>query len=210
MRTNVYIDGFNLYYGALKGGAYRWLDVHALARRFLPKHEINRIRYFTARVGPGEGDARQPLRQQAYLSALETIPCLSIHYGHFLSHPTRMPIHPRPPTGPKTVEVMRTSEKGSDVNLATYLLLDGFRRDYEQALVISNDSDLALPIELARKELGLPVGVLFPCVSQGRPSSKLRSVATFWRRIDAHALKRSQFLNQLSDATGAIVKPAKW
>lgn len=67
VRTNVFVDGFNLCYGALKGSAYRWLDLHALARKFLPKHEINRIRYFTARVASGDGDAQQPLRQQVSL-----------------------------------------------------------------------------------------------------------------------------------------------
>jgi hypothetical protein len=38
-----------------------------------------------------------------------------------------------------------TEEKGTDVNLATYLLVDGYEGDYEQALVMSNDADLALP-----------------------------------------------------------------
>jgi hypothetical protein len=31
-RTNVYIDGFNLFYGALKGSRYKWLDLDVLCR----------------------------------------------------------------------------------------------------------------------------------------------------------------------------------
>ena len=27
MKTTLYIDGFNLYYGVLKGSPYKWLDV---------------------------------------------------------------------------------------------------------------------------------------------------------------------------------------
>ena len=50
--TNVYIGGFNLYYGALKGTPYKWLDLDALCRRLLPKHELGRIRYFTAPSSP--------------------------------------------------------------------------------------------------------------------------------------------------------------
>jgi hypothetical protein len=50
MRTNVYVDGFNLYYGCLKGTPYRWLDLEALCSRLLPTNSIHRIRYFTARV----------------------------------------------------------------------------------------------------------------------------------------------------------------
>ena len=49
-RTNVYIDGFNLFYGALKGSEYKWLDLEALCRQLLPKDSIHRIRYFTAKV----------------------------------------------------------------------------------------------------------------------------------------------------------------
>ena len=36
--ANVYVDGFNLYYGALKGSPYKWLDVDALFRTLLPTH----------------------------------------------------------------------------------------------------------------------------------------------------------------------------
>ena len=49
-----------------------------------------------------------------------------------------MPLHPPPPTGPKTVQVMKSEEKGSDVNIATYLLVDAFDDEYEAAVVISN------------------------------------------------------------------------
>src|SRR5205823_1916940 len=98
---------------------------------------------------------------QVYLRALETIPDLSIHYGHYLSHVTRMPLA-QPSRGARTVEVVKTEEKGSDVNLATYLLLDAFKEDCDVAVVISNDSDLKLPIEVAQRELGLSVGVVNP------------------------------------------------
>ena len=32
MRTVVYVDGFNLYYGALKGTSWKWLDLVALSQ----------------------------------------------------------------------------------------------------------------------------------------------------------------------------------
>ena len=38
IRTNVYIDGFNLYYRALRRTPYRWLDVRRLAQLLLPQH----------------------------------------------------------------------------------------------------------------------------------------------------------------------------
>src|SRR5918999_4283879 len=67
MATIVYFDGFNLYYGALKGTAYKWLDLAALWRRLLPNDEVVAIRYFTALVAARPDDPQQPQRQQAYL-----------------------------------------------------------------------------------------------------------------------------------------------
>jgi hypothetical protein len=49
MLTNVYVDGFNLYYGCLKGTPYKWLDLGALCQVLLPPNKIQRIRYFTPR-----------------------------------------------------------------------------------------------------------------------------------------------------------------
>jgi uncharacterized LabA/DUF88 family protein len=160
--TNVYVDGFNLYYGCLKGTPYRWLDLHALCRRLLPRDTIHRIRYFSALVSARSDNPHQNQRQQAYLRALRTIPCLSVHLGNFRTHPVSMLLARPQPGGPTMVEVVKTEEKGSDVNIATHLLLDGCRRDCGTAVVISNDSDLKDPIELAQSELGLRVGVVNP------------------------------------------------
>jgi hypothetical protein len=124
MLTNVSVDAFNLYYGCLKGTPYRWLDLAALCRRLLPNDEINRIRYFTALVSARPDDPQEPQRQLTYLRALRTIPNLSIHPGTTLATQSGCAL---PTLGPATVEVIKTEEKGSDVNLATYLLLDAFQ-----------------------------------------------------------------------------------
>ena len=36
LRTRVYIDGYNLYYGCLKHSTDKWLDVRTLIERNLP------------------------------------------------------------------------------------------------------------------------------------------------------------------------------
>lgn len=207
MRANIYVDGFNLYYGALRGTAYRWLDLTQLGRELLPSHTINRIRYFTARIRPRPDDPQKATRQQTYLRALATLPNLSIHYGHFLDKRVRMPLAQPPIQGPRTAEVLRTDEKGSDVNLATYLLADGFRGDYELAAVISNDSDLTLPIELVRQELHLDVGVFNP---QTITSRALQNAASFYRPVRPNALRASQFPTTLRDQHGLMTKPHGW
>jgi NYN domain len=141
------------------------------------------------------------------LRALRTIPSLSIDLGHYLSHPVRMPLAHPPSRGPQTVEVIKTEEKGSDVNLASYLLLDAFRSDCEAAVVVSNDSDLKAPIELAKAELGLVVGVVNPH-PPARRSRALRP--TFWRQVRERQLQQSQFPSVLTDAKGTFRKPLRW
>lgn len=110
------------------------------------------------------GNTQAPARQAAYLRALRTLPNVTIHLGHFLTSEVSMPLVQAPATGPKTVKVIKTEEKGSDVNLATYLIIDAMRGDCDAAAVVSNDSDLCEPIRIVQQELQRPVGLLNPQV----------------------------------------------
>ena len=144
MKTNVYIDGLNLYYGAIRGTPYKWLDVGKLCSRVLPPYaSLNRIRYFTAVVKSRPDDPHAPVRQATHFRALGTIPNLTIHEGQFRSNERLVRlVHPIEGLGRTTIKralVQKDEEKGSDVNLASWLLIDGFRRDFQSALVISND-----------------------------------------------------------------------
>jgi len=205
--ANVYVDGFNLYYRALRGTPYRWLDIGKLIRLLLPQHNVNRIRYFTAVVANRPDDPTHAQRQQAYLRALQTTPNLTIHYGSFLSKKKWRPLSRPPGFGPRTVEVLDTEEKGSDVNLASYLLLDGLDDEYEMAVVVSNDSDLELPIRMTRTRLGKQVGVFDP---SRRRSFELYEAASWYRPLRQGPLSASLFPETLSDAQGVITKPAGW
>lgn len=207
VKTNVYVDGFNLYYGCVKDTPYKWLNIAELCRLSLPSHfQIHRIRYFTALVKPRPSDPQQHVRQQTFVRALLTLPNLSVHYGEFLQSTVRMHLASPPVSGPTTALVIKTEEKGSDVNLATYLLVDAYERDFEAAVVITDDSDLAEPIEIVRRRLRHHVTVLSP---RGR-SRKLYQVATRFRKIDGAHLAASQFPHTLTDAHGTITKPATW
>lgn len=211
VKTNVYVDGFNLYYGLKRyerqGKHYKWLDLDALCRHELPNDTINRIRYFTALVQPRPGNPQQGARQQTYLRALATIPHLSIDYGIFLTSVIWMARHNPPPGVSPMVQVIKSEEKGSDVNIATRLLGDAYTGDFEMAVVISNDSDLVMPIEVVRRDLKLPVGVLNP---NERFSNALRRAATFYRPISEAGLAASQFPSTLVGARGPITKPLSW
>jgi uncharacterized LabA/DUF88 family protein len=207
-KTCIYIDGFNLYYGAVRGTAFKWLDVAKMCRLLLPSHTITSIRYFTARIKARPHDPDAPTRQQMYLRALQTIPNLSIHFGQFLTHAVWMPDAASSTNPPKMLRVLKTEEKGSDVNLATYLLLDGFQRVYDVAVLVTNDSDLLEPIRAVRAVLGLQAGILCP---NPRASWVLRPpTVNFLKRIRSGVLASSQVPAQLSDSAGTFHKPKTW
>lgn len=211
--TNVYIDGFNLFYGALKGSPHKWLDIEALCKKLLPpeRHQLKRVRYFTARISARKNDPQGPVRQETYLRALAAAqPLVTAHFGLFKTRPTRMPLAKPQPHGPKTVEVLKTEEKGSDVNLATYLLVDAFRNDAECFVVISNDSDLVEPIRIVRHELGKAVGIIHPGDPKHRSRELIDCQPTFFKQIRQGALAASQLPAHLTDAAGTISKPSDW
>lgn len=235
MRTNFYIDGFNLYKGCVEGTAFKWLNLVEFCRRSFPTPDnvLNRVRYFTARVRAWPHDPSQPERQAAYLRALETLPEVSIHYGQFKTsnHWMRLAdlrkgtpavaggvtrsnwetLAGLPAGTPGMAFVERSEEKGSDVNLATHLLMDGFQNDYEAAVVVTNDPDQREPIRLVRQELNKKVVVLFPVRIGRRPSNDLKSVASTTHDLDLALLAACQFPPILTTAKGRqIRKPAAW
>lgn len=179
LRTFAYVDGLNLYYRAVKGTAHKWLDVEALLRSLLrPENDLVRIRYFTADIS-GRRDPSAPLRQQAYLRALGT--------------------------NPVVVSVIKTEEKGSDVNLAAHLLNDAFNDRFDVAVVLSNDTDLVEPLRMVRDEIRKPVGLICP---SPKPAESLRRVASFIRHITSSRLAGAQLPNPIPGTT--IHKPETW
>lgn len=206
-RTNVYIDSWNLYFGCLKGTPYRWINVAELARQSLPPHyQINRIRFFTARIQARPTDPQQAVRQETLFRALQTLPNLTMHYGTFLVSSPRMPLTVPLADGTRFVNVIKTEEKGSDVNLATYLLVDAFDDDFDAAVIVSDDSDLVEPIRIVRQKFKRHVTVLSP---RGK-SRELHKIATRFRQIDPAVLQASQFPLTLVDANRSFTKPSPW
>jgi hypothetical protein len=152
-------------------------------------------------------DPDQPRRQQIYLQALRTIPEVRIHYGKFLVHPVRLPLQTPLPDGTRSAWVMKTEEKGSDVNLASHLVHDAHKGAFEAAAVMSCDTDLVEPLRIVSQELGLPVCLLPP---QIEGSQSLKAVATEVRRIGEARLKQAQFPDVVMSAGGHIRKPGSW
>ena len=204
MIANVYVDGMNLFYGCLKGSNYKWLDLVALSRALLPHDEIKTVRYFTAKVMTNPRHPHRDTRQDQYLRALGTLPEVAIHLGHFRRDRVRMPVANPPPN---TIEVFKTEEKGTDVNLGAHLMRDAYLQQCEKQLVITNDSDLEEPIRLVRQDVRMPVGIVNPHAGWRRTP---RLTGDFYRYIRPSALSASQLPTVLKDATGPITKPLGW
>lgn len=208
LKTIVYIDGFNLYYGQLKGTPHKWLDPVKLFQQVLgAQNNIVEIKYFTARVKPTPTDPQVHIRQDAYFRAIQAAcPLVTLHFGHFLRHKVRMENASRPPA---TWEVWKTEEKGSDVNLALHVLNDAWQDAYECAVVVSNDSDLCESLRLVKRHHpAKTLGLITPGAPQRQTSRQLVAHADFQRPIRGWALAASQLPSPIPGTT--ITKPATW
>ena len=203
-RVAVYVDGLNLYYGLKSRGwrRYYWLDLRRMAEGLLlPDQRLAMVRYFTARFQPSAFDPYRHIRQDTYLKALETLPNLTIQYGHHL---------------PKTGNCLRCGaswttfeEKMTDVNIAVAMLRDAQYNVFDTAIVISADSDLTAPIDtILQGYPGKRVVVAFPPY---RHSKDLEDHATAFVKLGRRTIARSQFPAQVNDANGyPLHRPARW
>lgn len=206
-RTIVYVDGFNFYYGEVRGTPWKWLDTPALFQKLLgPQNALIGVKYFTARVQPSPRDPSVNVRQDTYLRALRAhCPLVELHFGHFLRHSVSME-HANPP--PPSVQVWKNEEKGSDVNLALHVLNDAWLDAYDCAVIVSNDSDLAESLRLVKSRHRKLIGLVTPGAPTRKTSRQLRQYADFIKPIRSWMLRTSQLPDPIPGTT--IRKPAGW
>jgi hypothetical protein len=218
-----YIDGFNLYHGAIcRCPGTHWLDLRRFCSRYVPNgFELGKIKYFTALVD----DLPSRTRQLTYIDA-HTVADIEIVYGQFRTHPrwSRL-VDPQPLQQggdydpelehrtlnelghPKRAWVYKTEEKGSDVNLATHLMADAHYGHFQGALVVSEDSDLKLPLDLVRK-MSKPIWVANP---RARWQRELAPDPRFNRKVQCGHLVGAQFPDVVTTPAGRdIMRPRRW
>jgi len=207
-RAIVYIDGFNLYFGALKNTSYKWLNLEKLFQKLLGEHHsIEQIKYFTARISARSNNLDSPYRQEAYINALEKqCPLVKIYYGHFLSHKIKVKVDNPPKGCPTYVTAVDTKEKGSDVNLALHILNDAWHDRYDCAILVSNDSDIAGALKFAKEEHNKKIGLIIP--GHRHPSQTLMQHKDFMKIIRPSVLADSQLPNHIPGSN--ISKPTSW
>lgn len=238
LRIGVYVDGFNLYYGGNKlvgNPSWKWLDIRKLVQNHLPvsepwaSGEIIRVIYSTAEITK---PAETLHRQQAYIEALRVSGSVDhVVYGKYKIYKDEnyaalgyyrkfkrvsLPADPLPTElwfkvddeNMVVVSHERKEEKGSDVNLASNLLIDLLTDKLDAAVLITNDTDLAFPIQYAREliPVGLinPRGTDTPSDLRGSPTD---GVGNHWW----YSLKAADLLSaQLPEEFEGLRRPNVW
>lgn len=208
-RTIVYIDGFNLYYSIRAIPRSKWLDVLSLMQVVLgSQSKIIKIKYFTADVAGRNGDNSQANRQKLYLQALEAHLGSSIEIikGHFQ---TSKVVMPRVNDIRERAHVIKSEEKGSDVNLAAHFMHDAWLDAFDCGVVVSNDSDLREALCLVKQQF--PKKLIGIATASQTHSTLLRQVANFSKKIRRSKIQGSQLPKKIATAKGkTIEKPESW
>ncbi len=203
-RVMVYVDGFNLYFGlrSKQWRKYYWLDLVALATALLkPNQTLSGVHYFTSRIRANGRNVSDMQRQTAYLEALDTLPGVQLHFGHYLEKPKQC--------RQCGAQWMDYEEKMTDVNIAVQLLADAFDDRFDTALLISADSDLTTPVRMLRSQF--PAKRLIAVFPPGRQSFELKNTANASFTIGEANLRQSQLPAQVQRADGFILqRPAHW
>ena len=210
LKTHVYVDGFNLYKRALVGSPYKWLDIGRMCELILKNYDIVKIYYFTANVKSPPHDEGQAARQQMYFRALKVNPLVEVVQSTFLAKNVYMPVIPwqyELDGTPVKVKVRQFKEKGSDVNIATQMLIDAHTNICDAQFVLTADSDLVRPVTYL-KSIGRIVGLILP---NERDSKEIKAAAEpLVYRVRRNVLESSQYPEVLRDSIGEFSKPIRW
>jgi len=226
MDTIVYIDGYNLFYGRLRGTNYKWLDIFKLFETIAhiqnPLSQIVKIKFFTAPVKANfssHGQLSVQSQERYHRALLETYKDkLEIIKGFHTVERGFPPKYKKPIDKNDRVEIWQFEEKQSDVNIALHMYRDAASLQCQQQILVSNDSDLELALKLIKQDFkAIELGLVIPRqkpnpTSKHRPTSSKLSQYTDWTRsyISDFECSNSQLPNTIPTRRKAILKPTYW
>ncbi|WP_372830500.1 NYN domain-containing protein [Pontibacterium sp.] len=224
MRTTVYIDGYNLFYGCLKHSGYKWLDLHKLFSLLLndqnPALQLHKINFFTAEIktkfatrGTAAANA-----QDNYHRALTTLypDHIEIIKGRYADSKAHLPVYQKPPNKRETTAVWKLEEKETDVNIALTMYRNAVQGATDCVVLVTNDSDLAPALKAIKADCpGVQIGVISPIRSQDNterpPSGSLEKMADWCRTvIRSNELEVSLLPRQIPTRRKPIKRPDYW
>lgn len=234
MKTRIYIDGYNLYYGCLKGTPFKWLDVLSLfeshilpsvtalvaGQRLTPVLDPLAVKFFTAPILERVAKADDSVRcQELYHSALKKHQPgrLEIIKGYYSLTTTTAKVvdTTNPKKAPRECEetmVWKLEEKQSDVNLALHAVTDVFLGGIEHVVIVTNDTDIAPVVDMLKRHTKAAVGVVIPTTDHDRvPNTDLVKQADWVRtHITLAELQAAQLPRVIPDRRRPVSKPTSW
>ncbi len=205
-RSIVYIDGFNLYYGAVKGGPHKWLDFQRLFSMLRPDDDIQKIWYFTALI-----DGPRRAFQERYLEALETLSLVEVVLGRYKFRTARCTVRGCDFDGNREFKI--PEEKRTDVNIAIQMVDDAHNQRADRMILVSGDSDLVPAVHRAKQSHPeVKVIVYVPSRDPQRGAAvELRGAADKDKTLPLVLIPRAQFPNPVRGGReGKIWKPEGW
>jgi 6-hydroxy-3-succinoylpyridine 3-monooxygenase len=230
LRTRVYIDGYNLYYGCLKGTPYKWLDLQVLfEQHILPSCGLPgtrsellpvSIKYFTATIIESAARATDSVSSQdLYHRALDRLHHgrIELIRGYYTQTKIKAklvdPVDPAKwPRDCQEVLVWKLEEKQSDVNLALQAYHDAITEAVDQVVIVTNDTDIAPALKLIRAHTQVTIGLVVPARQHVRqPNTELQDLAHWTRaHIRPEELAASQMPRVIPGPRKATIKPESW
>ncbi|WGG49631.1 NYN domain-containing protein [Rugamonas sp. DEMB1] len=230
-KTAVYIDGYNLYYGRLRGTEFKWLDLVQLFQSLLAQRDqsesLEKVIFFTAPAlatfaTHGESSVNA---QAAYHRALEAV------YGEQVEivrgkhaydrNGALLPayIEGQPYDRNNRIRVWKLEEKKTDVNLAIRMYRDACKERYDRVVLVSNDSDAEPVLSALREDFpNLMIGIVSPVrppvlgADIHRRTSQSLAKYAHWTvtHLTDDQLSAAQLPDKVKTNKKPILRPAHW
>jgi uncharacterized LabA/DUF88 family protein len=195
-RTIVYIDGYNLYYGRLRGTPFKWLDLIEFCTAVLARRDQNEslecVKFFTApalATFATHGDASVEA-QSAHHRALQTRhdQRFQVVLGKhsYDKSGSLLPVYLPETQFDRTnrIRVWHLEEKKTDVNLALAMYRDANKKMCDRMVLVSNDSDAEPALSAIREDFPhIQLGVIMPI----RPPAKAGALRRQSGSLSGHA-----------------------
>jgi 6-hydroxy-3-succinoylpyridine 3-monooxygenase len=235
LRTRIYIDGYNFYYGCLRGTPYKWLDLLPLfEKHILPSALVKdrdghirqstllpspSIKFFTAKIIESVARAPDSVSSQArYHTALRKLHDgrIELIEGYYAVNKMKVKIvdaedPDKAPRECQEIQAWKVEEKQSDVNLALQAYHDAITGQIDHAVIVTNDTDIAPALEMIRAHTNVLIGVVVPTTDHTRPANTDLVKLAHWtrRHINASELAACQ-LPRVIQGKRPTTKPESW
>lgn len=231
LRTRVYVDGYNLYYGRLKNTHHKWLDLMAMTERVLAgiyfgdkdrtEFELHplAIKYFTASILANFAKSKDSVSdQEHYHQALQIHSggAVQIIKGVYDASPAKAHLYQKgePARACEKVEIWKLVEKQSDVALALHAYSDAIRGEIDHVVIVTNDTDIVPALKLIKEHTQVKIGIIATTRHKDMAVNQDLDDYSDWTRVHIldDELEASQLpsLIRVADTGKVVQKPISW